>query len=148
MSLTFLTGTERSQPLPARFLEQGDADCAAPASEPIGSGFSLDRTLGLGAPQIHGLLVDDDNLLGFGLYPGDRLIVDRSATPVVDQYLVVRPRGAAEYSLRLLAPDPRGGLLLKAARPSIPSLALDDPDSIEIWGVVLWVVSYVGRKQP
>ncbi|MGE8350394.1 MAG: S24 family peptidase [Pseudomonas protegens] len=148
MSLTFLTGTERSQPLPACFLELGDSGCASLANEPTGSGFSLDRTLGLGAPEIHGLLVDDDNLLGFGIYPGDRLIVDRSATPVVDQYLVVRPQGAHEYSLRLLAPDPRGGLLLKAARPSIPSLVLDDLGSIEIWGVVLWVVSYVGRKQP
>ncbi|WP_025127222.1 S24 family peptidase [Pseudomonas sp. PH1b] len=148
MSLTFLTGTERSQPLPARFLNPVDSDGVSLTSGPTGSGFSLDRTLGLGAPGIHGLLVDDDNLLGFGIYPGDRLIVDRSATPVVDQYLVVRPRGCDEYSLRLLAPDPRGGLLLKAARPSIPSIVLDDLGSIEIWGAVLWVVSYVGRKQP
>ncbi|AZC27776.1 MULTISPECIES: S24 family peptidase [Pseudomonas] len=148
MSLTFLTAIERSQPLPAPILELGANDHAPIAHEPTGSGFSLDRTLGLGAPQIHGLLVDDDNLLGFGIYPGDRLIVDRSAAPVVDQYLVVRPEGDVEYSLRLLAPDPRGGLLLKAARPSIPSIVLDDLDSIEIWGVVLWVVSYVGHKQP
>ncbi|KTC42744.1 RulA protein, partial [Pseudomonas sp. ABAC61] len=106
MSLTFLTSIGSSQPLPARLLA---LDHSEPADEPSGSGFSLDRTLGLGAPQIHGLLVDDDNLLGFGMYPGDRLIVDRSATPVVDQYLVVRTAGSSEYSLRLLAPDPRGG---------------------------------------
>ncbi|MGC5701069.1 S24 family peptidase [Pseudomonas sp. NFXW11] len=146
MSLTFLTPTARSQPLPTSFLDLRDGACQA--QEPCGSGFSLDRSLGLGAPEIHGLSVDDETLLGFGIYPGDRLIVDRSATPVVDQYLIVRAAGASEFSLRLLAHDPRGGLLLKAARPSIPSVVLDDLGSIEIWGVVLWVVSYVGRKEP
>nr|WP_246886822.1 S24 family peptidase [Pseudomonas chlororaphis] len=107
--------------------------------------FSLDRTVGLGAPQIRAVLVDDDSLLGFGIYPGDRLIVDRSAAPAVDQYVVAHLDGEEAYGVRLLAPDPKGGLLLKAARPSIAPIPLDDRDSAQIWGVVLWVVSYVGR---
>lgn len=37
----------------------------------------------------------------------------------------------------------KGGLLLKVARPSVPSVAFDDLDPAPIWGVVAWVVSYV-----
>lgn len=141
MSLTILARAERLQHLsPAA--GGHDAQAADAAAE---GGFSLDRTVGLGAPQIRAVLVDDDSLLGFGIYPGDRLIVDRSATPAVDQYVVVPVDGEDAYGVRLLAPDPRGGLLLKAARPSIASIPLNGRDSMQIWGVVLWVVSYVGR---
>lgn len=144
MSLTILARAERLQPpLPESTTLRIDG-CAALAEEGR-NGFSLDRTVGLGAPQIRAVLVDDDSLLGFGIYPGDRLIVDRSATPMVDQYVVVHLDGESRYCVRLLAPDPKGGSLLKAARPSVPPIALNDQASVEIWGVVLWVVSYVGR---
>ncbi|MGE7956608.1 LexA family protein [Pseudomonas sp. NPDC089530] len=141
MSLTILARAERLQHLPS---EQARHDGFAAGLEFEG-GFSLDRTVGLGAPQIRAVRVDDDSLLGFGIYPGDRLIVDRSATPAVEQYVVVPLDGEDTYGVRLLAPDPKGGLLLKAARPSMASIPLNGRDSMQIWGVVLWVVSYVGR---
>lgn len=145
MSLTILARAERLQHLPSSSIEP-DGVRASRGVDHADGGFSLDRTVGLGAPQIRAVLVDDDSLLGFGIYPGDRLIVDRSATPVVDRYVVVQLEGAAPFGVRLVAPDPKGGLLLKASRPSIPSIALDDRETGAIWGVVLWVVSYVGRS--
>lgn len=145
MSLTILARAERLQHLPSSSIEPDGVRTSRGVDHTDG-GFSLDRTVGLGAPQIRAVLVDDDSLLGFGIYPGDRLIVDRSATPVVDQYVVVQLEGAAPFGVRLVAPDPKGGLLLKASRPSIPSIALDDRETGAIWGVVLWVVSYVGRS--
>ncbi|MEW7858100.1 S24 family peptidase [Pseudomonas chlororaphis] len=141
MSLTILARAERLQHLSP---EHAGHDGFA-AGLTFEGGFSLDRTVGLGAPQIRAVLVDDDSLLGFGIYPGDRLIVDRSAAPAVDQYVVAHLDGEDAYGVRLLAPDPKGGLLLKAARPSVALIPLDDRDSAQIWGVVLWVVSYVGR---
>lgn len=142
MSLTLLASTQR--------LHLPDADelslsAVHSAAEDRGQNFSLDQIVGLGAPQVRAVLVEDDTLLGFGIYPGDRLIVDRSIKPVQDQYVVAHLNGDNEYCVRLLAADPKGGLLLKAARPSVPSVAFDDLDPAPIWGVVLWVVSYVGR---
>lgn len=145
MSLTILARAERLQHLLPEPDESQVGGCGSVDDHGLLNGFSLDRTVGLGAPQIRAVLVDDDSLLGFGIYPGDRLIVDRSATPVTDQYVVVHLDGESRFSVRLLAPDPKGGLLLKAARPSIPSIAWNDQASLQIWGVVLWVVSYVGR---
>lgn len=145
MSLTILARAERLQHLLPEPGESRVDSSVVVDEQALLNGFSLDRTVGLGAPQIRAVLVDDDSLLGFGIYPGDRLIVDRSATPVAEHYVVVHLDGESRFSLRLLAPDPRGGLLLKAARPSIPSVAMNDQESLQIWGVVLWVVSYVGR---
>jgi len=146
MSLTILARTERLHHLRPESTGLWVTGVRSPAEEAGDSGFSLDRIVGLGAPQIRAVMVDDDSVLGFGMYPGDRLIVDRSAALAADQYVVVQLDGENGYCVRLVAPDPKGGLLLKAARPSIPTIALTDRSPVDIWGVVLWVVSYVGRE--
>ncbi|POA21249.1 RulA protein [Pseudomonas sp. FW300-N1A1] len=143
MSLTILASRQRLQLPDSGELSISTLHCAA--QEQAHCDFSLDRIVGLGAEQVRAVLVDDDSLLGFGIYPGDRLIVDRSIQPVQDQYVVAHLDSENDYCVRLLAADPKGGLLLKAARPSIPSVPFDELDPAPIWGVVLWVVSYVGR---
>lgn len=114
----------------------------SPAEDEREAGLSLDRLTGLGAPHIWGVRVLDDTLLGFGIFPGDRLIVDRSASVKVKR-LVVVDLGGEGYRVRLVAHDLFGGLWLKAPDPIVPDVQLDGSESIEVWGVVSWVVSQV-----
>ncbi len=105
--------------------------------------MSLDRLTGLGAPQIWVMLLNDDSALGFGMYPGDRLIIDRSSRVESDAYLVVDIDGS--YFVRLLTRDTHGRLVLKPPHPFGRSVNLETEDGIDIFGVVKWVLSYVGR---
>ena len=61
----------------------------SPAEDEKEEGLSLDRLTGLGAPHIWGVRVLDDTLLGFGIFPGDRLIVNRAASHFDSKLVVV-----------------------------------------------------------
>lgn len=61
----------------------------SPAEDEKEEGLSLDRLTGLGAPHIWGVRVLDDTLLGFGIFPGDRLIVNRAASHLDNKLVVV-----------------------------------------------------------
>ena len=82
-----------------------------------------------------------DTLLGFGIFPGDRLIVNRAASHL-DNKLVVVDLGDG-YRVRLVQRDLFGGRWLKAADPIVPDAQLDGDEISEVWGVVSWVVSCV-----
>ncbi|VXC18967.1 RulA protein [Pseudomonas sp. 8AS] len=114
----------------------------SPADDEKEEGLSLDRLTGLGAPHIWGVQVLDDTLLGFGIFPGDRLIVNRAAGHLEGR-LVVVDLGGEGYRVRLVARDLFGGLWLRAADPVVPDVQLDGEEPIEVWGVVSWVVSHV-----
>lgn len=114
----------------------------SPAEDEKEEGLSLDRLTGLGAPHIWGVRVLDDSLLGFGIFPGDRLIVNRAASHL-DNKLVVVDLGAEGYRVRLVQRDLFGGRWLKAADPIVPDIQLDGEEIVEVWGVVSWVVSCV-----
>ena len=113
----------------------------SPAEDEKEEGLSLDRLTGLGAPHIWGVRVLDDTLLGFGIFPGDRLIVNRAASHL-DNKLVVVDLGDG-YRVRLVQRDLFGGRWLKAADPIVPDVQLDGDEISEVWGVVSWVVSCV-----
>lgn len=114
----------------------------SPAEDEKEEGLSLDRLTGLGAPHIWGVQVLDDTLVGFGIFPGDRLIVNRAAGHLEGR-LVVVDLGGEGYRVRLVARDLFGGLWLKAADSVVPDVQLDGEEPIEVWGVVSWVVSHV-----
>lgn len=114
----------------------------SPAEDEREEGLSLDRLTGLGAPHIWGVRVLDDTLLGFGIFPGDRLIVNRAACQLDNRFVVV-DLGGEGYRVRLVTRDLFGGRWLKAAAPAVPDIQLDGDVPIEVWGVVSWVVSHV-----
>ena len=95
----------------------------------------------LGAPHVWAVQVLDDSLVGFGLFRGDRLIVNRAASHLDDRLVVVDLGG--DYRVRLVQRDLLGGCWLKAADPIVPDVQLDGEEIIEVWGVVTWVVSRV-----
>ena len=84
----------------------------------------------------------DDSLVGFGIFPGDRLIVNRAASHL-DDMLVVVDLGGEGYRVRLVQRDLFGGRWLKAADPIVPDVQLDGGEIVEVCGVVAWVVSRI-----
>lgn len=76
----------------------------SPAEDEKEEGLSLDRLTGLGAPHIWGVQVLDDTLLGFGIFPGDRLIVNRAACQLDNRFVVV-DLGGEGYRVRLVSRD-------------------------------------------
>ena len=113
----------------------------SPAEDEKDDGLSLDLLTGLGAPHVWAVQVLDDSLVGFGLFRGDRLIVNRAASHLDDRLVVVGLGG--DYRVRLVQRDLLGGCWLKAADPIVPDVQLDGEEIIEVWGVVTWVVSRV-----
>jgi DNA polymerase V len=81
-------------------------------------------------------------LVGFGIFPGDRLIVNRAPSHL-DDMLVVVDLGGDGYRVRMVQRDLFGGRWLKAAAPIVPDVQLDGGKIVEVWGVVAWVVSRV-----
>lgn len=143
MSLSILARGERlRERLLSDAVELRITGFQSPAEDEREEGLSLDRLTGLGAPHIWGVRVLDDSLLGFGIFPGDRLIVNRAASHL-DNKLVVVDLGAEGYRVRLVQRDLFGGRWLKAADPIVPDIQLDGEEIVEVWGVVSWVVSCV-----
>ena len=145
MSLTILTRSERLQHMLPESRELRITGFQSPAEDEKERGFSLDRIVGIGAPQMRAVMVNDDGLIGFGIYPGDRLIVERSVSPCAGNYVVAHLDGADSYCVRLVSTGDKNTLMLVDAQSATLPLTFEDPDCVEIWGVVMWVVSYVGR---
>ena len=147
VSMSSLSILARGERLRERLLTDVAADLRitgfqSPAEDEKEEGLSLDRLTGLGAPHIWGVQVLDDSLVGFGIFPGDRLIVNRAASHLDDK-LVVVDLGGEGYRVRLVQQDLFGGRWLKAADPAVPDVQLDGEEIIEVWGVVSWVISRV-----
>lgn len=143
MSLSILARGERLREcLLSDAVELRITGFQSPAEDEREEGLSLDRLTGLGAPHIWGVRVLDDSLLGFGIFPGDRLIVSRAASHLDNKFVVV-DLGGEGYRVRLVQRDLFGGRWLKAADPIVPDIQLDGEEIVEVWGVVSWVVSCV-----
>ncbi|MCQ4270244.1 S24 family peptidase [Pseudomonas kuykendallii] len=143
MSLTILGRHDRLRHLLPEAAELRITGFQSPAEDEKEGTLSLDSLVGLGAPQTWLMRVDDDSLIGFGMYPGDRLVVDRAARCVPDCYVVVDIDGDSQYRVRLMTRD-SGALVLKGAHPFIRQINLEYVEDLEVFGVVRWVISYVG----
>lgn len=145
MTLTILGREDRLRHLLPEATELRITGFQSPAEDEKERGLSLDALVGLGAPQIWVVRVDDDSLLGFGMFPGDRLVVDRSARCAPDCYVMVCLHGESQYRVRLMTEDEHGRLVLKAAHRFAEPINLELEELVEVFGMVRWVISYVGR---
>jgi len=82
----------------------------------------------------------DMSLVGFAIFQGDKLVVNRAPTHVDDRLAVV-DLGSEGYQVRLVMRDMFGGRWLRAAESHIPDVQLDGDVPIEIFGVVRYVLS-------
>ncbi len=145
MTLTILGREDRLRHLLPEAAELRITGFQSPAEDEKEGALSLDSLVGLGAPQIWVVRVDDDSLLGFGMCPGDRLVIDRAARCTPDCYVVVCLDGDSQYRVRMLTEDANGRLVLKAAHAFSKPIALELEELVEVFGMVRWVISYVGR---
>lgn len=147
MALTILGRNQRLRHLLPEARELRITGLALVADHATQAGFSLDRLIGAQSTQTRTVMVNDDSLLGFGIYPGDRLIVDQAGAPELDSYvLTITEKG--DYSVRLLTLNDDGRPIYRAAHaftPDVDSKLNTEAGMLEIVGVVLWVISYVGR---
>lgn len=112
----------------------------SPAEDEKEFGLSLDLLTEIGAPHMWTLQALDMSLVGFAIFQGDKLFVNRAATHVDDR-LVVVDLGSEGYQVRLVMRDMFGGRWLRAAESHIPDVQLDGDVPIEIFGVVRFVLS-------
>jgi DNA polymerase V len=105
----------------------------SPAADDAERPLSLDALIGLGAPHIWPVRVDDNTLEPFGMYQGDILIVDRSANAVANSYLVVDVEGA--YLVRMVVR--RDGVLLLKPPVESPRSREHALTDVEIFGMVI-----------
>lgn len=141
MSLSILGRAERLRHLLPEIADLRITGFQSPAEDEKEERLSLDKLTGLGAPQIWVLIVEDASLLGFGLFPGDRLVVDRSTSPASGSLVVVDTEGD-HMRVRLMARDALGRPALKTATPDADPIHTEG--DVTVWGVVRWVVSFVG----
>ncbi|TWI58558.1 DNA polymerase V [Pseudomonas duriflava] len=104
----------------------------------------LERLAARAALPLWVIRVDDDSLLSFGLYPGDRLIVDREVAYRPGHLAVTEVNG--RYEVRRLQEDQQGGWLLRGGARHIRPIDCTHDEALDVFGVVLFVVSY--KPQP
>ncbi|WAJ37291.1 hypothetical protein OU800_22215 [Pseudomonas sp. GOM7] len=133
MSLTILGRQARRQYLLDDAHQLRITGFQSPAVDEAERPLSLDALIGLGAPHIWPVRVDDGSLEPFGMYQGDILIVDRAANAVANCYLVVDIEGV--YLVRMVIRRD-GALLLKppVETQRAREQALGD---VEIFGMVI-----------
>ncbi|XXF10900.1 S24 family peptidase [Pseudomonas sp. D2-3] len=145
MSLTILGRNQRLVHLLPEAKELRVTGFQSPAEDEKEEGLSLDALTNLGAPHVWVVRVEDDSLIGFGMYPGDRLVVDRGNMSKREQYVVVDLEDDGCYRVRLMIDDGHDRLVLRAPNRFTPDVNLEYEECVQVWGVVRWVISYVGR---
>jgi DNA polymerase V len=76
-----------------------------------------------------------DSMAGFGIHPGDTLLVDRSIE-VIDRSIVVAEIDG-EFTVKQLCRLPHG-VLLRAGNTEHKDILIGEAGELSIWGVVCW----------
>lgn len=144
MSLTLLGRLDQLHKLSHECKELRITGFQSPAEDEKDKELSFDLIVGLGKPQVWVFHVDDDSLIPFGLFPGNRIAVDRSIDCKPDCLTVVHIDGDSQFRLRLLTQNDNGERLLKAANSSDTEVTIHSGESVEMWGQAKWVLAQLG----
>lgn len=79
--------------------------------------------------------VQGDSMAGFGIHPGDTLLVDRSAE-IIDRSIVVAVIDG-DFTVKQLCRLPHG-VLLRAGNPQHKDILVGEESTLSIWGVARW----------
>lgn len=79
-----------------------------------------------------------------GVFDGDRIIVDKAATPSDGDIVVAVLDG--EFTVKRLRVDRNGLVRLCAENPSYPDIEIAELSELHIWGVVTWVLHRTTRQ--
>jgi DNA polymerase V len=82
--------------------------------------------------------VDGDSMLNVGIFPGDLLVVDKSAEPRDGSIVIAVVNN--EFTLKRLRHGRDGTVTLIAENPDYPPIAFIEGDEMYVWGVVRHVI--------
>jgi DNA polymerase V len=145
MSVTVLGRSERLRHLLPEAEKLRISGFRSAAGEWEENATSLDRLVGSSELPIWVVMVDDESLLDFGIYPGDRLIIDRAADIQPGSLLVMDVNG--HYEVRRLQEDRWGNRMLAGGTQRTHSLCCCDEEPLDLVGVVTFVLSYVAQPR-
>lgn len=77
-------------------------------------------------------------MLGTGIRDGDILVVDKAKEAKVGD--VVLAIIGCEFTVKELAKDEQGNFSLVATNPAYPPIVLGEAETLEVWGVCIWVL--------
>ena len=84
--------------------------------------------------------VEGDSMIGLGIDEDDIAVIDRSIEAEHGDIIVAYLNG--EFNVKQLDLTHRkdGYIELKSANPKYPSFRIDENDSFEVWGVVIYII--------
>jgi len=84
--------------------------------------------------------VDGDSMIGAGIDSGDIAVIDRLQEPADGDIIVAFVEG--EFTIKFLDLSHReeGYIQLKPANPQYPVIRIDETDTFQVWGVVIYTI--------
>ncbi len=84
--------------------------------------------------------VEGDSMKDAGIFDGDKVIIDRAIEPRHGSIVVAWWDGGFTMKYLDLSHQKDGYIELRPANPDFPVFKIDNPDSFEIWGVVIHLI--------
>ena len=84
--------------------------------------------------------VEGDSMKDAGIFDGDKVIIDRAIEPRHGSIVVAWWDGGFTMKYLDLSHQKDGYIELRPANPDFPVSKIDNPDSFEIWGVVIHLI--------
>jgi len=109
----------------------------SPATDHLDRRLDLNEHLVLHPQASFFMRVKGDSMTGAGIHDGDLLIVDRSLEAVPGRVVVAAIDG--ELTVKRLRRS-RDRIVLQSENPAYPGIIIDGERTLEIWGVVAYVV--------
>lgn len=119
----------------------GQASCGfpSPAADFELPDLSIDELIGIKpSSSIFLLRAWGDSMREAGIFDGDVLVVDKAKEAKLND-IVVAILGA-EFVVKRVIKDPAGQTLLKAENPSYAPIRLAEEETLDVWGVCVWVL--------
>ncbi|QCT95404.1 translesion error-prone DNA polymerase V autoproteolytic subunit (plasmid) [Stutzerimonas degradans] len=139
-------------------LSPGSLKRALPLAGPVSCGFpspaadyavpdlSLDELVGIRpTSSIFLFRAAGDSMLGAGIRDGDILVVDKAKEAKAGD--VVLAIIGCEFTVKELAKDDQGNFFLAAANPAYRPIVLGEGETLEVWGVCIWVLHQMGTAR-
>ncbi len=82
--------------------------------------------------------ISGESMRDKGLYPGDIAVVDRARSAVSG--CIVLGLVGGEFTIKTYRLRAGGGIVLEAANPDFPNIAITEASDFEVWGVVSGII--------
>jgi len=119
------------------FAQKIPAGFPSPASDYMEEGLDLNTHLVKNKASSFYVEVEGDSMINVGIYPGDKVLVDKSLEPKHGHIVVAVIHN--EFTLKRLYRR-RGVLELRPENPAYQPIRFKDAEELQIWGVVTAVV--------